>query len=104
MGPCPRAGVASMKKGHWGEGTLKEVRGSLKTGEQPVQRHRGVERQLGIWESRGVRGGHKGRSGWRLASGPAPESTGRSGLDVVEDPCPPTPWITLAGCKRGLGR
>lgn len=42
-------------RGTGGEGTVKEVRGSLKAGEQPVQRHRGVERQLGVWESRGVR-------------------------------------------------
>lgn len=47
------------------------------------------------------KGGHKGRSGWRLASGPAPESTGRSGLDVVAGPLPTHTVDNIGRMQRG---
>lgn len=55
--------------------------------------------ELGVWESRGVRGAPRaGVSGGQLR-GLHPRPQGSLGWAWLWDPYPPPPWIALAGCK-----
>lgn len=98
--PCPRAGGASVRQGHFGR-PRKNHQGSLGARQQPVQRHRCGKAESDVCGEQSKEG-PKGRgSGWRLAEGP---KLGRPWRGHGPHPHHGQLWQEMAPSPLGPGR